>query len=213
MNTWISSPFAALTTAITLSACALTTPSVPNDAELAPPLTSARMMHGVSATAPQGYCFDRDSLSPEFALLARCDTLGMRGSDGEVPLAVITLTLAEFAEESALSAEALVSAEEDLISAENRAPLQLAKIAGSPPQEGLSEQFWRGAGLIKGDVLMGLALYQSDLQDDMGPAAPDLLEEAFLRSGGTVPTETDRTGPRWLAGLLGRERRTNAKSN
>ena len=166
------------------------------------------MLQGVSANAPEGYCFDGASLTEQFALLARCDTLGMQGTVADAPLAVITMTLAKVAEESLPMPKALVSAEETLIEAQSRDRLQLAKIDGSPPLEGLSGMYWRGAGQVGTDLLMGLALYQSDREDDLGGTAPELLEQTYTRTSDgpdrstTAAPDNKNGGMNWVAGLF-----------
>lgn len=209
MITWTFRKTTAVLGLAALAACTeIAAPDGSAEDGLAPAMTSVQMLRGVAANAPEGYCFDGASLTQQFALLARCDTLGMQGAGPDTPLAVITMTLAEFAEDALPQPEALVSADETLLQSESRARLQLAKIDGKPPLEGLSGQYWRGAGPVGADLLMGLALYQSDLDDDMGVTAPELLEQAFTRTadgldGSATAAQPNKKDPaNWVAGLF-----------
>ena len=49
----------------------------------------------VQVVPPQGYCIDRKSLKSRFALMARCDALGLPDVVTAAPLGILTLALIE----------------------------------------------------------------------------------------------------------------------
>ena len=116
-------------------------------------------------SAPDGYCFDRRSVrrgKTGFAVMARCDRLGVRGSYGGHDLAIVTLTAgpgtdkvqvpgaAEIAR-SAGGARVLDTARADGVS--------LALLASGPQSlDGVSQTHWRGAFVV-GAHLVGVSLY------------------------------------------------------
>lgn len=212
MNTWICK---ALPIALfALSACIPAPPSSKSGeaGALAPPMTSAKMMQGVSVQAPDGFCFDRNSLARQFALLARCDTLGMRGTRFDTPVAVITMTVAKNSDASLPVPEALVVEDETLLESDRRDFLQLVKIDGKPPHDGLSGRHWRGVGQIGDSLVLGLAIYPSDTSEGLDGQGPMLLQQAYARTlegiGPTAPRDETAAGGqknspgKWLASLF-----------
>lgn len=209
MNIWICKAFGLAVLA--LSACSTAPPEAGED-DLAPPLTSAKMMRGVAVQAPDGFCFDRSSLARQFALLARCDTLGMRGTRLDTPVAVITMTIAKGEGGDLPAPDALIAENETLLETDNRDLLQLMKIDGVSPHDGLSGRHWRGVGQIGDSLVMGLAIYPSDTGEGLGSQGPQLLEQAFTRTSegiaqGPLRGQSSAGGekkpaPAWLAGLF-----------
>ncbi len=58
------------------------------------PLRQAAMANGaLTLVAPEGFCIDKRSLKPSFALLARCDNLGDPQGAYGAPLGLITVSL------------------------------------------------------------------------------------------------------------------------
>ena len=207
MRIWTYKPVVFLVTAA-LASCSDAVPGASDG--LAQPVTSARFLEDIAIKAPDGFCFDSTSLTSHFALLARCDVLGMRGAFEDTPLAIITMTLAE-GDDLDLTGSLTVE-DEKILADEQRGALKLVKIDGASPSEALSGLHWRGVGQIGEDKALGLAIYPSaDLSFDDSWAG--LLEQAYERSSADLGSESPfeegavrpkETGPTWLAGLLNR---------
>ena len=152
---------------------------------LAEPLTTAKLSRGLFVSTPDGYCLDRTSLTREFALIARCDKLGAKGPSFGTPLAVITVTSPPDEVEATLpEADALIGDAESLLDSRRESKLQLVKISGSAPADGLSGRYWRAAGLV-GNQVLGLAIYPVANGPDLDEEAVVLLRETFERSSET----------------------------
>jgi hypothetical protein len=144
------------------------------------PLSKVRMAGGaVRLVAPAGYCIDRESLQPGFALLARCDILGATSSDANVPLAVIAVSLLPAPEASAPPAPELTAAAAGLTSVTQSVITDqetIFRATGAAPAPGLSGDHWRGTALIKGHLL-GVALYGPDRGRPIGEEGRGLLRK------------------------------------
>lgn len=153
-------------------------------------ITTATLSRGLAVAAPDGFCVDTSSLSRDFALMARCDRLSARGARSNAPLAVITVTAPSFDGQTALpEPQALVGETEALLDSHRTGDLQLVKVAGNPPAEGLSGRYWRGAGLV-GRRFMGVAIYPKANARSLDQDAIVLLKETFERSA-----DLSRSGP------------------
>jgi len=183
MSTWTFKVFAGGLLAALIGGCVpLPDGSSSSSNALAPPLTTAKLGRGLSVATPRGYCLDPSSISRNFALIARCDRLGAEGESRGTPLAVITVTAPSGAANDGLpTARALVGDTEALLDSYRQERLQLVKVAGTAPAEGLSGRYWRGAGLIDGKLL-GLAIYPTANGPDLDEDAVVLLRETFQRS-------------------------------
>ena len=98
MITWTSkSPLAALAM-LTLSACeggqGFSFGGSPDTPEK-PLLQTALAGGAVQVVPPQGYCIDPKSLKRRFALMARCDALGLPDAVSAAPRGILTLALIE----------------------------------------------------------------------------------------------------------------------
>ncbi|MDX2483229.1 MAG: hypothetical protein QNK42_06165 [Pseudodonghicola sp.] len=134
--------------------------------------------------APSGYCIDRQALhrAPygDFALLARCDTLGLRSFFPGRNLALITVTTAP------QGANARPPSLADLERSASPARVIETGMSGDLPMlrldppgglvGGIAPQHWRSAFALNGQ-LVALALYAPE--SDAGPAmdAPALLAD------------------------------------
>lgn len=174
MFTWISRISAAALCAVTLSGCDAAT-GLPFAADLTSlnetpghsRMATVTLAGGaVVLTAPDGYCIDRRSLhrtpNAGFAVMARCDTLGVRGFFGAHDLAIITVTTAPQdpgapapdAEDIARSADGA-----KVLDRQTRDGLSLIRFGqGSHGLEGVSPVHWRGAFALNGQ-LVGIGLY------------------------------------------------------
>ncbi|TDK46843.1 hypothetical protein [Antarcticimicrobium luteum] len=152
--------------------------------------TQAELAGGaIMVQAPPGYCVDKQALrrAPrgDFALLARCDTLGIRGFFPGRRLALITVTTAP--QEAGAPPPNL----DDLVQSVAPATVIETGAAGDLPMvrldmpggpiEGIAPQHWRSAFALNGQ-LVGLALYAPE--GDAAPEVdgPDLLSELARRT-------------------------------
>jgi len=116
---------------------------------------------GFTLVPPQGFCIDRNTLRQNFALMARCDTLGAPQLAGGAPLGLITVSVTPMEADGTLPdsqsvAEAAGLIHIDLETSENDALTFRAE--GKPPGAGLDPIHWRGLAQIKTQVL-GIAFY------------------------------------------------------
>lgn len=127
-------------------------------------LPEARLADGALAVVPpDGFCLDRRMLADDFAVLARCDSLGGRVPETPPPLGLLTV--------SVMAAEA-VEALSDLVvmalpagsavqARRETEGLALVQVAGAPVPRGADQLHWRGLGQI-GPHLVSVAAYAPD---------------------------------------------------
>ena len=191
MNTWISRRLLKALAFLTLAACA--EGQGPGKAPTGPqtkPMMQAGMLSGaVTLVAPPGYCIDRQSLKPTFALMARCDTLGAPGFEGNAPLGVITTSLvaappkqpvpdARQIGETAKVKRVLKTAEGD--------DMVLLQAEGSAPGAGLSSIHWRGAARV-GDNMAAVAVYGPEGSPATGATGRRILTRLIERTRAMTP--------------------------
>lgn len=141
-------------------------------------LSGAKLADGVvQLVPPSGFCVDKSSLRQNFALMARCDTLGGKLTT-DVPLAIITATTVATNDAIQISTSTFESASETVIQRVDDAPLALVQVKGKPPSADMRDTYWRGAAQI-GDQAIGLTLYQRANDTDLGEAAPKLLTQTI----------------------------------
>ena len=196
MCTWISRASAILLAASGLAGCDPAT-GLPFAAELDAKSDGGRERMAqttlaggdITITAPDGYCIDRRSLrrtgQKGFVVMARCDTLGVRGFFGGYDLAVITVTAgptnatitpptpAEVAQ-SVGTGKVLAERTRDGV-----AMVRLDK--GSEAFDGVSDTHWRG-GFVLNSHLIGLGLYAPAASGALGNGGAALLGELADRS-------------------------------
>lgn len=156
---------------------------------------------GIVLVPPKGFCIDsagiRRTGSEGFAMMARCDALGVRGFFGNRSPAVITATIGPQPEGAAVpSAEDLARIAGPAHVRETRSDLLLPLVRlegadGALP--GAAPVHWRGALVLDGHIL-SLALYAPEgsegLQDQGAMLLNDLARrtlEASLRSQPAAP--------------------------
>ena len=189
MTTWTSKHLIALDLASVLGACeAMDTGTTllaglapPEDAALpAVPLTQAMMMRGgVTLVPPSGYCIDPESLSHNFALMARCDNMGAATGGEGAPAGVLTVSLTRnvlnpilpTAQEVATAAG--VGPPEDARQSDNGIVFRTKGVAPSPD---LSPTHWRSIAKV-GKFTMGAALFGPEGRRAVSPEGASLLEE------------------------------------
>lgn len=192
MSTWIFKGCAAVLTALTLSACDAATglPFVPSSNGLTfgegrvRIATIALAQGEVVLAAPEGYCIDKRSLkrteTGAFAVLARCDTLGVSGAFRGYDLALITVTSQPrgkdapppTAEDVARSAGGA-----RVLDKRGSGGVALVRLADGPhSMDGVSRVHWRGAFAVGGHIV-GLGLYAQDGSAVLGSQGASLLQE------------------------------------
>ena len=130
----------------------------------------------ITLRPPEGYCIDRRSLrrtgTSDFAMMARCDSLGVKGYYDAFDLAVITVTTAP----AGTAADAPPTVEDVARSAGagkvldtiTRDGVPLVRMSTRPARfAGVSEEHWRGAFVLNGQ-LVGLGLYAPSDSGSLG---------------------------------------------
>lgn len=154
--------------------------------------------------APSGYCIDRQALHRasygDFALLARCDTLGLRSFFPGRNLALITVTTAP--QRTKAPSPSLADLERSASPArvmETGMAGDLPMLRLAPPgglMGGIAPQHWRSAFALNGQ-LVALALYAPE--NDAGPVidAPALLADLAgrIRRASAKPDENAAAAP------------------
>ncbi len=153
--------------------------------------TRAELAGGaITVAAPPGYCIDQQALrrAPrgDFALLARCDTLGLRGVFSDRQLALMTVTTAP-----RTAADAPPPGLDDLTRAAAPAQVIETGMAGDLPLVRLetpggsvgaaAPQHWRSAFALNAQ-LVGLALYAPGTEAGDDKAGADLLADLADRT-------------------------------
>ena len=195
MSTWISRSAALLLAALPLAACDEAT-GLPF-AEFAalgdsgrPRLAQVSLAGGdVVVVAPDGYCIDRQTLrriGPNgFAMIARCDTVGVRGGFAGYDLAVITVTTAaQQPGTGAPTVDAVVRSGGGarVLDRRSREGLALVRFGtGGHALEGVSDIHWRGAFTLNGH-LVGIGLYAPEGSPALGAGGAGLLTDMTRRT-------------------------------
>lgn len=181
-------------------------------------LVSAEMAEGrVKLVPPDGFCIDKRSLQQDFAVLARCDSLGGRGGAQDAALGLITVALTPEAGDVVLSefADLLVPAKAESLAKFDSEGLSLVQLRGEGPP-GADAVHWRAVTRASGH-LVSLAAY-APLGDDVGPedgrenllslaARTRVASEELLAERGTEtqPTQVEAGLPGLLRGLFNRK--------
>lgn len=153
----------------------------PTGGASAPPPTEVTLADGdVTVVAPDGYCVDPRSAQDDFALIARCDTLGGRSRLFSAPLALITISVAA-GSEIAGAVESLPTEPEIIVGQVRTDDFTLVQISGPAPVPGASDRYWRGVGQVGGHAV-GLALYAPKDTPELGNRGADLLVQVLRRS-------------------------------
>lgn len=198
MSTWICKAAWAALAALSLSACDAATglPFVPSvgaaltEGEGRPRVARIPLAEGeVVLAAPEGYCIDKRSVKTTprggFAVLARCDTLGVKGSFRGYDLALITV-ISQPRDDGArppnAEAVARTAGKAKVLEKRNRSGLALVRLADGPHDlDRVSRQHWRGAFSVNGH-LVGVGLYAMDGSALLGSQGASLLQELARRT-------------------------------
>jgi hypothetical protein len=196
MSTWTSRATAILLAASGLAGCDPAT-GLPFAAELDALSDDGRARMAqttlaggdITIAAPDGYCIDRRSLRRAgqngFVVMARCDTLGVRGFFGGYDLAVITVTAGPADSAIATPTPADVArsvGQGKVLNERNRDGVAMVRLdQGSEKFDGVSETHWRG-GFVLNSHLVGLGLYAPAASGALGNGGAALLGELAERS-------------------------------
>lgn len=138
-------------------------------------LPAAELARGrLALLPPDGFCVDEESLRRDFAVMARCDSLGGEAGAQAAPLGMIVVSVSRtrqaFALDEALSA--LIGPEVDVLERRDSGPVTLAQIRGATPA-GTDPVHWRGMGRI-GDHVISMVAFApkgGSFNQDAGAAA------------------------------------------
>ncbi len=150
----------------------------------------------ITLIAPRGYCVDeravRSDQQNSFAVLARCDALGVRGGFPTQDLALITVTTVANPKGTQPNAKSLAQ------SANPANVVKTQSLKGRPfvllenPDHnvnGASPRHWRSAFALNGH-LVGLALYASEGSDVLATQGANLLSDLASKTiqASAIPT-------------------------
>lgn len=170
MTTWTcKGPIAALAL-LALSACEggqgaalfdqISLPSVGGQA--AKPLSQVTLADGgITIVAPRGFCIDSKSVQKQFALMARCDVLGVPQAAEDAPLAFITVSVRKADPDQVFPAvEHLAAASQltDVSDPQTQKGQLTFRANGKAPIDGVSDTHWRGTTRTGGHII-GVTLY------------------------------------------------------
>lgn len=142
----------------------------------------------ITLAAPDGYCIDESSAKTGkrngFAVLARCDALGVQGFFGQRDVALITVATAPRAQDTPLEMTSLEAAvaPAKVLEKRNMEGLPLVRLSGgTTPSEELSSTHWRSAFVMNGQ-LVALALYAPEGSAALTEPGATLLAECASRT-------------------------------
>ncbi|WPZ21993.1 hypothetical protein T7987_01735 [Sulfitobacter faviae] len=195
MITWTSkSPLVALAM-LTLSACEGGQgfsfggrPATPEK----PLLQTALAGGAVQVVPPQGYCIDPKSLKRRFALMARCDALGLPDVVSAAPRGILTLALIEAEADAPLPTPQQVAEAAGLSQLQEAGSIEGASIfvaQGPVPAEGMSPRHWRGTARIGGHVA-SVTLYGAPQSRAISEEGRALVAELIQQSRSKSATPT-----------------------
>jgi len=157
------------------------------------PLSRANMTAGVILVAPNGFCIDRASLEPRFAVMARCDTLGVKGVSGSAPRGLVTVSLTPAKPGPLPTAQqmAAASALENVDDVETSVGLVTFRAQGRLPVGGYAPTQWRGAARIGGQIA-GIAVYGPENGEIISSTGRGILRQMVNLSVEATPKPIKR---------------------
>ncbi len=166
MTTWTCKGAFALLALISLAACedgqggAFLQGLDGNSSNKPVALSQAKMAFGtVTLVAPEGFCIDKSSLKQNFALMARCESLGAPSAGTGAPLGILTASFSAASATIPTPGETAAALRLDTITDPVSKDHSVTfRASGSPPAEGLSKTHWRGTARV-GSQMMALAFY------------------------------------------------------
>lgn len=196
MTTWtFKGPLAALAL-LTLIGCeagqgAKLAPGASSGAgqQAARPLSRTQMAGGVVLVAPSGFCIDRTSLEPRFAVMARCDGLGVApAGGGAAPRGLITVSLTKRKAGSLPTAAQIATASQLAVvdTVEESQDQVTFRAQGRIPVSGLSATQWRGVAHIGGQTA-GIAVYGPERSEIVTKIGRAIMHQMINRSIEATP--------------------------
>ncbi|WP_238371946.1 hypothetical protein [Heliomarina baculiformis] len=197
MSTWIYKACSAIFAALLVTGCDQAT-GLPFASGMNEPAESsghARMAKveladgNVILTAPDGYCIDRRTVRrlgrTGFAMLARCDTVGVRGYFNGYDLAIITVTTAAHGKGAPAPTRHDLARAADtsrVLDNHKRDGLALVRLSDKyPPLDGVSPVHWRGAFVLN-DHLVSIGLYAPDGSEALGKPGAGIVTDLVSRT-------------------------------
>ncbi len=161
-------------------------------------LRSAKMMQGgLKLLPPDGFCLDKLSLRQDFAVMARCDSLGGAGGAQDASLGMIVVSIASAPEpvDVETSLRALIPTEAEVLLNTTDGDLALAHLSGASP-DGSDSVHWRGLTQI-GAHLVSLAAFAPQDGAFSSPEGAQALSSVVTRSAEASAglEEVTDTGP------------------
>lgn len=117
-------------------------------------LSTAQLAQGaVPLVPPDGFCIDKRGLRQDFALLARCDSLGGKRGDVDAPLGFIAVSVTRLtAPFSGSSVVALPGPDTATLATQQEGPATILHLKGPTPS-GTDPQHWKGLLPLSGHVV------------------------------------------------------------
>jgi hypothetical protein len=191
MITWICKRAALAGLCLGLAACDRVDPAgfigglIPGGKVENVALSQTLMANGAfTLVPPDGFCIDKDTLRQQFALMARCDTLGAPRLAGGAPVGLITVSVTALAPDAPLStAQEIADASKlsRIDSAQASNEVLTFRAEGSPPAKGLDALHWRSVARVK-DQMLGIALYGPKDARAVSEEGRDILQSLIRRS-------------------------------
>ena len=174
-------------------------------------LSSAEMMRGqVSLSPPSGFCIDKRSLKQNFAILARCDSLGGKGGSQEAPLGMILVSIAPVVGTADLNSveRHVIGADADVLQRSTGDNVSVVQVRGQTPS-GTAPVHWRGFAQL-GPHVLSLTAYAPEGGAMAGAEGGAILRALIDRTTDntvdrnvSATTDSDSAKPRaGLGGLL-----------
>lgn len=193
MTIWTFKTTAAALGLLTLSACGdvvdlpvLGGLTQPNDAPVTPVALSQTLMANKAFTLvpPNGFCIDQSSLTQRFALMARCDTLGVTDGAGGAAVGIITVSVTSESRTDGLptpqqTADALKLARITDVTQKNDKITFRAE--GTPPVADVDVRHWRGS-FAAGGKLVALGLFGPKDGRAVSAEGREILDDLITRS-------------------------------
>lgn len=156
-------------------------------------LSQARMAFGqVTLVPPPGFCIDKRSLKQQFALMARCDKLGVPSAAGDAPIGIITASFAPWVEGVPLptpaetaDAQKLQTINDPIVDGES----VTFRATTTKPRTGAAAAQWRGTARVGGQI-MGLALHAPKDGRALSSEGRALLTAVIRASGPDLRVKT-----------------------
>ena len=146
-------------------------------------LVSAEMAEGqVKLVPPDGFCIDKRGLQQNFAVLARCDSLGGRGGAQDAMLGMITVAVTPEEGDVVLGEfiADIVPANAEQLSDIAGDEMALVQLRGDVPS-GADSTHWRGVTRASGHLL-SVAAYAPMDGEFAGEAARNSLQQMASRT-------------------------------